>query len=274
MIHMKKLFGSAALVALISGSTLGLAMAQDKNAAQPDQAQTGAQTAPATGAASADSAQQGNQSGGQQTGSAGQQATAGGQPGDNRLIVTVNDVEIRQADVLNAIQNLPPQVQQMPPQMLLPIVVKQLLTRELILDRGRAENLQTDPAVLAIVKPQTQALEDQAVVNVWIERELAERVTEERINAAYEQFRAANPDSTVTLAVARPQLEQALRQEAMRQLSAELRSGASIVFYDASGNPVPANTSGQTGAAGGENNGAGQTGGAGAPSSSAPAQKK
>ena len=274
MIYMKKFFGSAALVALISGSTLGLATAQDKKAAQPDQAQTGAQTAPATGAAPAASAQQGSQSGGQQTGSAGQQATAGGQPDDNRLIVTVNDVEIRQADVLNAIQNLPPQVQQMPPQMLLPIVVEQLLTRELILDRGRAANLQTDPSVLAIVKPQTQALEEQAVVNVWIDRELAKRVTEERINAAYEEFRAANPDTTVTLVAARPQLEQALRQEAMQDLSAELRESAAIVFYDASGNPVPANTSGQAGAAGSENNAAGQTSGAGAPSSSAPAQSK
>ncbi|HEV7253045.1 MAG TPA: hypothetical protein VGN97_08070 [Mesorhizobium sp.] len=59
----------------------------------------------------------------------------------------------------------------------------------------------------------------------------------------------------------------------MQQLSAELREGAAIVFYDASGNPVPANTSGQAGAAGSENNATGQGGAAGAASGSEPAQE-
>ena len=250
MNELRTLLGSAALIALISGSGVGLALAQTDS--ETDQTQT----APSGNESSAASGQDGNQSGDQQ--SSGQQAGSGDQSGEDRLIAKVNDIEIRQSDVVNAIENLPPQAQQMPQQMLVPIVVDQLLTRELILEQGQTENLQADPAVVTIIERQTQALEDQAVVNVWIERELAERITDERVQAAYERFKSANPDSTVTMEDARPQLEQALRQEVMKELAAELREDAAIVFYDASGNPVPEN---QAGSATGENQQTGQDAG-------------
>lgn len=228
MVRMSRFLGSAALVASMTGAGLGSAMAQTSS--QADQAQNQAQTAPsATQSTTATGA--GSQSGNQQAGSA-------EQSDEDHLIAMVNDVEIRQSDVASAIENLPPQVRQVPQQMLVPVVVDQLLARELIAAQARSENLQSDPAVVAVVEEQTRTLEDQALVNVWIERELAESITEARINEAYERFKAANPESTVTLEDARPQLEQALRQETAQQLVADLREGAAIVFYDASGNPV------------------------------------
>jgi hypothetical protein len=165
------------------------------------------------------------------------QAQAGA--ADNRLIATVNDAEIRQADVVSAIQGLPPQIQQMPPQMLLPVVVDQLLLRELILEEANAENLQADPEVTAALEPQNQALQDQAMVNVWLERELDERVTDEAVTQAFEKAKAVSPSPDVTLEQVRPQIEEALRQQAVREISAELRQDAQIVFYDPTGNPLP-----------------------------------
>lgn len=267
MNDLRTLLGSAALIALISGSGAGVAMAQtDSETDQTQSQQNQTQTAPSGTESPAASGQNGSQSGNQQTGdqqsgdqqSGDQQAGSGDQSGEDRLIAKVNDVEIRQSDVVTAIENLPPQVQQMPQQMLVPIVVDQLLTRELILEQGQTENLQTDPAVVTMIEEQTQALEDLAVVNVWIERELAERITEERIEEAFERFQSANPDSTVTMEDARPQLEQALRQEVMKELAAELREDAAIVFYDASGNPLPEN---QAGSATGQNQQTGQDAG-------------
>lgn len=94
---------------------------------------------------------------------AGKDATAGTDQAvsgtaDNRLIAKVDDVEIRLADVVNAIQGLPPQIQQMPPQILLSVVVEQLLLRELILEQARSGNLQSDPEVTAQVGPQMSTL--------------------------------------------------------------------------------------------------------------------
>ena len=269
MTNVKALLGSAALAALISGSGAGLATAQTDSQSNQTQtetqngtqteAQTETQTAPSGNQSPAASGDDGSQSGDQQAGSA-------EQSDEDRLVAKVNDVEIRQSDVVNAIENLPPRVQQMPRQMLMPIVVEQLLTRELILEQGQSEDLQSDPAVVSIIEEQTQALEDQAIVNVWVERELGERITEERIQAAFDRFKSANPDSTVTLDEARPQLQQALRQEVMQELSAELREGAEIVLYDASGNPVPEN---QAGSASGEPQQTGQDAGdAGSPDQS------
>lgn len=268
MTTLKQLLAGAAAAALVSGASLtataslaqtqtdtqGTSQTDDQGASQTEgqaggQPQTG-QDSSQTG--SQDAAQPGQSQAGEQAApQAGGEGTAqSGDAAGGRLIATVNDAEIREGDVTQALQTLPPQAQQMPPQMLLPMVVEQLVLRELILARAEQEDLRSDPEVTAMVDPQNEALTEQAILSVWLQRALSERVTEEQITAAFDRFKEANPDTTVTLETARPQIQQGLTQEAMQQVATELRQGATVVFYDASGNPVPEGGSSQGGGSG------------------------
>ncbi len=228
MTILKHLLGGAAVAALVGGTALAQTQTQDSG----DQA-----ASPST-----------DQSG---------EAEGIGASGQDRLIATVNDAEIREADVTEALESLPPQARQAPSQMLLPMVVEQLLLRELILAEAEADNLRDDPEVVALVETQSGDVEDQAILSIWLQRALAERVNDQAVSDAYDSFKSANPDSEVTMEEARPQIEQALTQEAMQAIATDLRSDATIVFYDASGNPME--------------EGAGASGSAPAPSSDTPA---
>lgn len=228
MTDLKHLLGGAALIALAAGLAAPAARAQTEDSATDAQTETDAAGDAAT---------------------AGSQDEGGTGTAQDRLIATVNDTEIREADVTAAMEALPPQAQQMPPEMLLPMVVEQLMLRELILEKAYAENLQDDPDVTAITDAQSEAVEEQAVLSIWLSREIEGRVTDADVTAAYDDFKAANPDAEVTMEAARPQIEQGLAQEAMKAVALELREDAEIVFYDASGSPLPEGGTAEDGAA-------------------------
>jgi len=178
----------------------------------------------------------------QQSGAAADSAAGGvtAPAGQNLLIVTVGGAEIREADVMAALQSLPPQARQQPPQVLVPAVVNQLILRELVLEEARDEGLEEDPEVTALaggVGGGDEALE-QALVQIWFQRELDDRVGEDDIAAAYEDMQEANPDMQQPLADVRPQIETMLQREAAAAVGAELREDAEITFYDEAGNPV------------------------------------
>lgn len=159
-------------------------------------------------------------------------------PGGNLLVATVGDAEIREADVMAALQSLPPQARQQPPQVLVPAVVNQLILRELVLDEARAQGLEEDPEVVAMVGGGGPEALEQALVQVWFQRELADRVTDEDIEAAYADLQEANPDMDQELAEVRPQIQNMLQRQAAQTVGAELRQNAEITFYDEAGDPV------------------------------------
>lgn len=171
-------------------------------------------------------------------GTAAAQGTAADPAGQNLLIVTVGEAEIREADVMEALRNLPPQARQQPPQVLVPAVVNQLILRELVLEEARAAGLEEDPEVTAMVAGGGPEALEQALVRVWFERELADRVTEEDIQAAYEDMQQANPDMQQSLEEVRPQIQTMLQRQAAQTVGTELRQDAEVTFYDEAGNPV------------------------------------
>jgi hypothetical protein len=154
------------------------------------------------------------------------------------LIVTVGEAEIRESDVMTALSALPPQARQQPPRVLVPAVVNQLIMRELVLDAAMEAGLEEDPEVVAIAGGGGQDALEQALVRVWFERELAGRITDEDIEAAYEDLKAANPDLDQSLAEVRPQIQNQLQRQAAAAVGTELREDAEIVFYDETGSPV------------------------------------
>ncbi|HUF56033.1 MAG TPA: hypothetical protein VMM55_05665 [Thermohalobaculum sp.] len=165
------------------------------------------------------------------------QATGDGQEQSDGLVATVGDTEIRQSDVLVAIEGLPQGVQQTPPQMLLPAVVDQLIMRRLIVEEARAEGLESDSEVQELAEADSDSAMEQALVEVWLKRELEERVTEPDVDKAVEELQATNPDVGDAPTIV-PQVRQALQVQAMTDISDELRQDAEITFYGPDGQPV------------------------------------
>ncbi len=195
----------------------------------------------------------------QPTGSAGNsdsgQQSGAGKQGDS-VVATVGETEIRGSDVMTVVGMLPPQIQSQPPEMLLPMALEQLILRELILEKARSENLADDPEVQAMKESSATTAQDDAMVQIWLNRQLEGVVTDEAVQQAYDQ--AKSQDQNVPpLEQVRPQIEQFLRQQAIRDIGQELRQGADIVFYDATGRPVPQGNQGQSSGNSGGQSGSG-----------------
>lgn len=215
----------AALLSLSLASGAGFAQqSQDTDPASTDQAQDSAQQQ--------DSPQQ--QSSQLPTGS--EQPTADQQA--DAVVATVGGSEIRGSDVMTVIGMLPPQLQSQPPQMLVPMALQQLILRELIIEEARSQNLADDPEVVALVESSSQEAEEDAMVQVWLDREMENVVTDEAVQQAYEDAQAQGEQELPPLEEVRPQIEQHLQQQAMQDIQARLRQDAEIVLYDPTGRPV------------------------------------
>lgn len=190
---------------------------------------------------------------GQQAAQAGSGDSAG--PQSDSLVATVGDAEIRGSDVMSVIGMLPPRLQSQAPQMLVPIALEQLILRELILEQAREQNLAGDPEVAVLVEGAAQEAEEDAMVQVWIDRQLAGAVTEEAVQRVYDTLQPQGTEAVPPVEQLRPQIEEHLRQQAMQEIQNRLRQDAEVVFYDPSGQPVSQEQS----AAGGEIRGAQNT---------------
>lgn len=174
----------------------------------------------------------------QQDSSAANSTTAGNQQQADSLVATVGKKEIRGSDVMTVIGLLPPQLQSQPPQMLVPIALEQLILRELILQEAQAQNFAEDPEVIALVEDSAQTAEEDAMVQVWLDREMANAVSDEAVQNVYDQAKAQSQEELPPLEEVRPQIEQSLRQQAMQEVRMQLREGADIVLYDPTGRPM------------------------------------
>lgn len=98
------------------------------------------------------------------------------------VLAVVNGHEIRQSDVTAAFQRLPEQYQQIPIDSLYSQLIAQLVTNHLMEVAGRALGLHNDEAVQA----QIRAFESAAIQQAYLNRKIAEQVTEESILGVYE----------------------------------------------------------------------------------------
>lgn len=115
--------------------------------------------------------------------------TATAEQVEDRLVAEVNGEKIYQSEVLDTIQTLPPQVRQMPVQMLVPLVADQLVTGRLIARKAIDAGLQDSEEV----QRRLADAERRIVQEVWLNQQIDEKMTEEAIQAAYQDFLAANP---------------------------------------------------------------------------------
>ncbi len=161
---------------------------------------------------------------------------------DDMLVVTVGDKDILGSDVSAAISVLPPQLRQQPPAMIVPMAINQLIARQLILDAAMHENYAEDPEVIALVDEAQSATQEDAMVQVWLDRELGKMVTDAEIQAEYEEIKAGTDQDIPPLHAVRAQIEQQLRQEAFSGIQENLREDVMITYYGPDGKPQTASS--------------------------------
>ncbi len=105
------------------------------------------------------------------------------------VVARVNGRDEHLSDLENLAQNLPEQLRNMPPNMLYPILIDQIIDRDLLVQQARKENLQNDAAV----KREMEDAADMALQNALITRAVAPHVTEQALQAAYQKGIAGKP---------------------------------------------------------------------------------
>ena len=107
---------------------------------------------------------------------------------EDPVVARVNGMDILRSEVFALAETLPPQYQQQLLQ-IYPLLVQRLVDFTLANEAGRAAGLAEDDEV----KRRLDRLTDQVIREVWIEREVEARITDEAMQASYAAYVAANP---------------------------------------------------------------------------------
>ncbi len=175
-----------------------------------------------------------------------EQGQDGGSFDREALVAKVGEEEITQGDVMAMINAMPQSMrQQQPSEALIPMAVEQLVMSELLLAAAKEEGLAEDEEVQAAVEKDQRMREEDAMVRIYLERELDGAVTDEKIQSTYDEIKSNADTEIPPLEAVRPQIEKQLRQEAYADLRGELQNETRIVFYGADGKPRSAGTSEQ-----------------------------
>ena len=105
------------------------------------------------------------------------------------VVAKVGDSEIHASDVSDATAGLPEQLRGMPPQMLYPMLLDQLIDRRALVMEAEKEKLQDNPAV----EKQVSRARDTALQNALLSRDIAPTLTDAAIKARYEKDYANKP---------------------------------------------------------------------------------
>jgi hypothetical protein len=158
--------------------------------------------------------------------------------GEDALVAKVGEKEIRRSDVEAVIAMLPPELQQQPAEMLVPIALDQLVMRELILKEAQEAGLESDQHVESLGADAPEQAKEDAMVQVWLSEELGKAVTEEKVEETYGNLKQQFGDRAPPMESIRPQIEEELRQQAFLDLSQDLQKDADVTLYGPDGKPI------------------------------------
>ncbi|MEX2629843.1 MAG: peptidylprolyl isomerase [Tistlia sp.] len=108
--------------------------------------------------------------------------------GEDPVVAVVNGQELRQSDVLRSAQDLPAQMQAQVG-MLFPALIERLVDLTLLTQAARDAGVAEDERVRALVAE----AEADAVRRVYLEDQIEEALTEEKLQDAYQAYLAENP---------------------------------------------------------------------------------
>jgi peptidyl-prolyl cis-trans isomerase C len=113
----------------------------------------------------------------------------GAQENGDPVVARVNGEEIYRSEAMQAIANLPEQYQQVPAEVLLPAIAEQLAIGRLIQERAEEAGLPEDETVQERLEQARMSI----LQEVWLQRRVEERMTDEAVQQAYDAFLEANP---------------------------------------------------------------------------------
>lgn len=117
------------------------------------------------------------------------QTPASANANSNPLIATVNNTQIHLNDLRSAAASLPPQMQQLPPDQLMPMLLNQVVDRQALLIAAKKIKLEKDPDVAA----RMQDAANVQLENAYVQKQVANQVTDTAVQAAYDRDYANKP---------------------------------------------------------------------------------
>ena len=105
------------------------------------------------------------------------------QPLKDPIVATVNGVSVRLSELEVAQQSLPPQYRNMPLQAVFPALLDRIIDSKLVVQEGKKNKVTEDPAY----KKRLAFVEEQVLQDYWIQREIARKVTAEKLRQRYEE---------------------------------------------------------------------------------------
>jgi peptidyl-prolyl cis-trans isomerase C len=110
-------------------------------------------------------------------------------PGSDPVVAKVNGAEIHASDVRDAIAGLPDEYRSLPPNVLFPMMLDQLVDRKALVLLAEKEGLNKDPQV----QRQMARAEDNALQNALLNREIGPTVSEQKVKERYDATIANKP---------------------------------------------------------------------------------
>ena len=143
-----------------------------------------------------------------------------GAPPKDPVVATVNGQPIYLSELQVAQQALPPQYRNMPLSSVYPALLDRIIDSKLVVADGKKNKVETDPDF----KKRMAFVEDQVVQDFWLQKELAKRVTPDKLQARYQEKLKSMPAEDEVHA---RHILVATEQEA-KDLLAELKKGTSF----------------------------------------------
>ncbi|MFI5000470.1 MAG: peptidylprolyl isomerase, partial [Reyranellales bacterium] len=136
------------------------------------------------------------------------------------IVATINGQPVRLSELEVAQQALPPQYRNMPLQSVFPALLDRIIDSKLVVQDGRKNRVGDDPAF----KKRMVFVEEQVIQDFWLQREIAKKVTPEKMQQRYaERLKSMPPEEEVH---ARHIL--VATEDEAKALIAELKKGAAF----------------------------------------------
>lgn len=107
----------------------------------------------------------------------------------NPVVAKVGGEDITRQDVMDFVQTLPEQLRQMPLEKIFPLAQEQVINARIIAAKTKGVSVDSD----AEYQKQLALAKEQISRSVFIQNEVDKNVTEEKLKAAYEKYRAEFP---------------------------------------------------------------------------------
>ena len=99
------------------------------------------------------------------------------------VVATVNGHQIYLSELEVAQQALPPQYRTMPLQSVFPALLDRIIDSKLVVADGKKNKIEVDPAF----KRRMAFVEDQVIQDYWLQKEVAKRITADKLQQRYQE---------------------------------------------------------------------------------------